>query len=236
MERPSLGQWRSSVFHVRGPRLEVPTAATIIAVLLGTVIVCSIVAWDGTVPGWERAGLEFFNDWPDWLEPGRWVVQQPGVLLFPCAVGGVVALASRRWHYAVPFAILPIYKLLLEKGVVKSLVERARPFTSIGPEITARGSAGLEEASFPSGHTTTAVATGLLVAAFLPKKWRPLPILWGLAVGIARLYYGEHNVLDVVAGAALGGIFATLASAALINRWVGDGPVPRGADDVVRST
>lgn len=63
--------------------------------------------------------------------------------------------------------------------------------------------------SFPSGHTTTAFATGVLLFALLPPRWRIAPIVWAVLVGIARLYMGEHIVLDVVAGAAIGALFAT---------------------------
>ena len=65
-------------------------------------------------------------------------------------------------------------KLILEKAVLKQLIERERPFVTVGPDITVRGPA-FEGLSFPSGHTTTAFAFAILVAAFLPRRWRPLP-------------------------------------------------------------
>jgi membrane-associated phospholipid phosphatase len=219
--------WRSGLFHVRGPALDPRVGIAAIVALTGVVAVCCAVAWNGDVPGWEQAALKFFNGWPDWLEPVMWVIQQPGVLFFPYAVGAVIVLATRRWHYALPFALLPIFKLTVEKELVKPLVERARPFSSVGPEIEARGSALLDEPAFPSGHATTAAATGLLIAAFLPVRWRPVAIIWGFFVGLARLYYGEHNLLDVVAGASLGTIFAVAIYLLLFNRWVGDGPASR---------
>ena len=62
--------------------------------------------------------------------------------------------------------------------------------------------------------------TAILVAAFLPRKWRPVPIVWAFVVAVARLYYGEHNVLDVVAGAALGTMFASVLWFVFLNRFV----------------
>ena len=56
--------------------------------------------------------------------------------------------------------------------------------------------------------------------------------MWGVLVGLGRLYYGEHNTLDVICGAALGTIFAIFVWLVFINRWVGDGP-PTSADDDV---
>lgn len=225
--RPGSGlrSWRTGLFHVRGPGIARPRGLAAIAVAIALVVASSAIAWDGEVTGWEISILKFINGWPDWLEPIMWFLQQPGVLLSPVVAGVIIAFTTRRWHYALPFVLLPVFKLIIEKQLVKPLVDRPRPYTSVGPEIEARGSSLLDEPSFPSGHTTTAVATGLLIAAFLPAKWRPLPIVWGVVVGIARMYYGEHNVLDVVAGASLGFIFATAAWLFIISRWVDDGPV-----------
>ena len=214
-----------SIFHVRGPKVGTRSAFFVLIGAAAVVALSAAIAWDGDVPQWELSILEFFNGWPDSLEPVMWFVQQPGVLFAPVVAGAVIVLMTRRWHYMLPFVLLPVYKLVVEKRFVKPLVDRRRPFTSVGPEINARGSADLDGTSFPSGHATTAVATGLLIAAFLPPKWRPLPIGWGFAVAIARLYYGEHNTLDVVAGAGLAIFFVTFIHVVLINRWVGDGTV-----------
>lgn len=217
-------------FHVRGPKLGSRASLLVSIGSAAVVALSAAVAWEGDVPQWELSILEFFNGWPDWLEPIMWFVQQPGVFLAPVVAGIVIVLANRRWHYMVPFVLLPVYKLFVEKRLVKPLVDRTRPFTSVGPQIDARGSADLDGTSFPSGHATTAVATGLLIAAFIPPKWRPLPIGWGFAVAIARLYYGEHNTLDVVAGGGLAVLYVTFVYVVLINRWVGDGPVGNRLD------
>jgi membrane-associated phospholipid phosphatase len=179
----------------------------------------SWVAWDGTVPAWEVDATKFFNDWPDWLEPIFWALQQVGVTGAPIVAGLTIVFFTRRWQHIVPFLLVLPMKLGIEKGVVKQLVERERPFTSIGPEITVRGGT-FEGLSFPSGHTTTAFAVAVLVAAFLPPRWRLLPIVWAFVVAIARLYEGAHNLLDVVAGAALGIAFATILWFAILNRFV----------------
>ncbi|GJM37185.1 MAG: hypothetical protein DHS20C19_05520 [Acidimicrobiales bacterium] len=190
-----------------------------VALSLLVLVVTSAIAWDGSVPAWEVSALEFVNGWPDWFEPAMWVLQQVGVLFAPVVAGLFIARATGRWVHAVPFALVLPLKLGIEKGLVKQLVERERPFTSIGPEIDVRGSA-FDGLSFPSGHTTTAFALAILVSAFLPPRWRPVPIVWAFVVGIARLYYGEHNLLDVVAGAALGTAFAVFLWWAFLNRHV----------------
>lgn len=194
-------------------RLAITAVVTLVAIALS-----SMVAWDGNVPAWERSILDFFNGWPDALEPLFWVLQQPGVLFAPVIVGAVVASRTRRWQHFVAFAAVLPLKLGIEKGLVKQLVERERPFTSVGPSVNVRGPA-FDGLSFPSGHTTTAFATAILLSAFLPKRWQPVPIIWAAIVGIARIYYGEHNALDVVAGAALGTLFATLLWFVFLNRF-----------------
>ena len=189
-----------------------------VLVTLAAIIASSLVAWDGNVAGWERSVLEFVNGWPDFLEPVFWFLQQPGVLFAPVIVGLVVFSQTRQWQHLAAFAAILPLKLGIEKGLVKQLVQRERPFVSAGEWVNVRGPA-FEGLSFPSGHTTTAFATAILLSAFLPKRWRPVPIIWATIVGIARIYYGEHNALDVVAGAALGTLFATGLWFVFLNRF-----------------
>lgn len=194
---------------------------------LVVLVATSVVAWDGGVPSWEADALRFVNDWPGWLEPIMWTLQQVGVLAAPLIGGVVIASVAGRWEYLIPFVLLMPLKLIIEKAVLKQLVERQRPYVSVGPDIVVRGPA-FEGLSFPSGHATSAVAFGILVAAFLPRRWRPLPLVWAAIVCIARMYFGEHNLLDVVAGAAMGTLFATILWFTVLNRFV-DPDVGAGA-------
>ncbi len=216
MEHPPLDQSGTSFFVRR--RIGGLAASVIVAAAALVVLVSSLIAADGDVPRWERDLLVFFNDWPDWLEPVMWFVQQPGVLMAPVIAGLVIVWFTREWRLLIPFvAVLPL-KLGIEKAIVKQLVERERPFVSVGPEIEVRGPAfgGL---SFPSGHSTTAFAMFILVSAFVPHRWRFVSLAAAMTVAIARLYHGEHNFLDVVAGAAMGTAFATVLWFAFLNRW-----------------
>ncbi len=186
-------------------------------VAMVVIVASSVAAADGAVAAWEESVLLFFNGWYDWLEPLMWALQQVGVIGTPIVAALVVYYFSRRWQYLVAFAAVLPLKLVIEKGVVKNLVERDRPFESVGPHINVRGPA-FEGLSFPSGHTTTVFAVGILLFALLPSRWRPVPVVWAGVVAIIRLYYGEHNFLDVVAGAAIGTLFAVLLWYALLNR------------------
>ena len=201
-----------------GHTISTRRLAMTVIVTLAIIVGSSAVAWNGDVPEWEADVLRFFNGWPDWLKPMMWALQQPGVILAPILAGLIVVSFTRRWQHFVAFACILPLKLGIEKGLVKQLVQRERPYVSIGPEINVRGPA-FEGLSFPSGHATTAFALGMLLAAFLPPRWRPIPVVWAVVVAIARLYYGEHNFLDVVAGAAMGTMFATVLWFVLLNRF-----------------
>lgn len=199
-------------------RLSAARTAWVSLVAIVIVVVSSILARGGSVPAWEESILLFFNDWPDWFEPLMWVLQQVGVTGAPIVAAVVVYYYTRRWQHLVAFAAILPLKLVIEKGIVKQLIERNRPFESVGDHINVRGPA-FEGLSYPSGHTTTAFAVGIVLSAFLPPKWRALPVAWATIVGIARLYYGEHNVLDVVTGAATGTFFGVVLWYLLLNRF-----------------
>lgn len=215
MAEPVSGQQFFAVRTRIGPRL-----LAAIVLIAGVVVGASMaVAWDGSVPGWEAEPLLWVNDWPDWLEPVMWVLQQVGVFMAPVVAGSIVVFFTRRWIHIVPFVLVLPLKLGIEKAVVKQLVERERPFVSLGPEVDVRGPA-FAGPSFPSGHCTTAFALAVLLTAFVPPKWRVVPISWAVIVAIARMYYGEHNLLDVVTGAALGVAFASVLWFVFLNREV----------------
>lgn len=212
----------SDTFLAVRTRLEPRTVTATVAVTFSIVVAASAVAWDGTAPPWEAETLRWIVGWPDWFEPVLWLVQQAGVLFAPVVAGLVVVSLTRQGRHIVPFVLILPLKLTVEKAIVKQLVDRERPYTSVGPDIDVRGPQ-LAGMSFPSGHATTAVAVAVVLVAFLPPKWRPVPLAWAFGVALARLYFGEHNVLDVVVGAALGTAFAIVLWFVFLNREVAEG-------------
>jgi len=178
--------------------------AELAAVAVGLVVVVAggVVASDGTVPGWEDAVFHRVNDLPDALYPLLWPVQQLGAVL-AAPVVAVVALVLRRWWLALAAMLVVVAKLGAER-IVKAVVTRERPATSIGPDITIRGDVKLSGASFVSGHAVMVGALAAVVTPYLPNSWRPLPWVLVALVAIARVYVSAHNPLDVVCGAALG--------------------------------
>ncbi|MFD5326012.1 phosphatase PAP2 family protein [Streptomyces sp. NPDC127092] len=90
----------------------------------------------------------------------------------------------------------------------KRLVRRPRPDREAARVTVDRHVRMPTSASFPSGHTASAVAFATAVGVVLPPAAAPLGML-ACAVGYSRVHTGVHYPGDVAAGAVLG-----LASAA----------------------
>ena len=181
--------------------------AAIALVGVALTVLSSLAARDGAVPGPERSVFEAINGMPDWLERPMWAFQLLGVLVTPVLIA-VVLLVLRRWRPALALLLLVPLKLVAERQVLKQLVERQRPGqTEVDPILRDVPPAGL---SFPSGHAIVAAATLVILWPYLGRTGRIIATLLAVGVGVARIYLGAHNPLDVVAGAGLGLILGAL--------------------------
>lgn len=117
-----------------------------------------------------------------------------------------VFLLIRHRRRLAAFMALTGLGLAVLSPVTKAIVDRARPVVDF-PVVEAPSNA-----SFPSGHSMTAVVTwGALLLLVLPSVRRrarawllAAAVLLVLAVGFTRLALGVHYVSDVLAGWALG--------------------------------
>ena len=159
-------------------------------------------ARDGTVSGPERDVFHAINDLPKWLYRGMWVFQQFGNLLVAFVLVVAVALVLRRRAVAAGALAAVVLKLGLERAV-KQVVERRRPGTSIG-DVVLRGDVSAGGLSFVSGHATITAAMATILTPVLPGRWKLVPWLVVALNGLARVYVGAHNPLDIVGGVGLG--------------------------------
>jgi undecaprenyl-diphosphatase len=150
-------------------------------------VVCMFIVRSGEVDSVEEAVFH--------------VIKIPGILVFPLVVA-LAALLLRRYRLAAAIALTAPIKLLLERRVVKVLVERQRPGTSVSEAILRDASpTGL---SFPSGHAILAFALAGLLAPYLGRVGKIVVYSVSALNAVARIYLGAHNPLDVVGGAGLG--------------------------------
>lgn len=105
--------------------------------------------------------------------------------------------------------------------VLKNVVNRPRPFLA-NQEYKAFweyvGSPFEDESSFPSGHTTAAMAA--MTALFLTcnKKWSWIGFIGALVMGFDRVYLVVHYGSDVLAGFIAGAIGAVAAF--YLTKWI----------------
>lgn len=195
--------------------------ADIGTVVVGTAIAaaCAWAASPGTVEGLERRVFAAVNGWPEELRAPLWLFQTLGVLGMPLLVA-VVAAVLRRWRLALALCLLVPLKFLVERDLLKELVQRERPGTTIpGAVLRDVPSAGL---SFPSGHAVVAFGIVVLLAPYLRRRGLLLVIALAVLNSVARVYLGGHAPLDVVggaaAGAALGAVLTLLVGVPLRDR------------------
>lgn len=161
-----------------------------------------IAVRNGSVTGLERSTFRAINDLPAALYPVLWPFQQLGVIVVG-PLAAIVAAAFRKFRLAAALIVATILKLGLER-VVKKIVTRERPGTSIGGDVHLRGNVSLHGESFVSGHAVLVTAIACLVVPYLRGRWKLVP--WAVVgvVLVTRVYVGAHNPLDVICGAALG--------------------------------
>ena len=177
------------------------TWAIVGGVALLVVIACTVIVRDGVVSDIERDVFHAINDLPDALEPPMVGVQYLGVAVIPFVVA-IIAAVFRRWYLVVAALLVYPLKLFVEKMVLKEIVYRGRPGSSVPDAILRHAPA--RGPSFPSGHTIIAFAVAGILAPYLSRGWRIVAYVIATAVAFSRIYLGAHNPVDVVAGAAAG--------------------------------
>ncbi|MET7680559.1 phosphatase PAP2 family protein [Streptomyces sp. NPDC005423] len=120
------------------------------------------------------------------------------------AAAGLLALRPGRSRRAAILGVAAIGVASTSANLIgKRLVRRPRPHRDADSPFPGRYVRMPESASFPSGHTASAVAFAAAVGTALPVATVPLGLL-ACAVGYSRVHTGVHYPGDVLAGAVLG--------------------------------
>lgn len=117
-----------------------------------------------------------------------------------------VGLSARNGRRIAIYFLVGVYLMEL----LKLLFDAPRPF-QLDPSVLRSSAAGdtAVGASFPSGHALSAMLFWGLAASYLRRTW--FTVVAALIVGlvaVSRIYLGVHFPIDVVAGLALGLLFA----------------------------
>lgn len=129
-----------------------------------------------------------------------------GVLWYALMAALVLSYGASAWPTVLRMAAGGVLGVCLYK-VLKVRTSRPRPYCVV-PEVTA-AAMPLDEFSFPSGHTLHATSFTLIATASYPEL---ASLLWPLAALIAasRPILGLHYPSDVLAGAAMGAVIASV--------------------------
>ena len=184
-----------------------------------------------TFAGFDYAILEFFHNLNAGPLGGFFdvffkfitLLGEEGLFLIILSINFMLFKKTRKAGFAMLLAI--IVGSLITNVTVKPLVARPRPFQNEDSEFFKlfyqwwqdAGSVKVGEKSFPSGHTTSAMAA--VAGYFFVSKKKSVSwtvFIFAILMGMSRIFLCVHYPSDVLGG-LVAGLIAGLVAAALIN-------------------
>jgi undecaprenyl-diphosphatase len=157
--------------------------------------------------------VDTFNEITDFGQSGWFLVPLAILIVLAAALAtpaagriGSLVLASLAVRFGYLFFAIAVPGLFVT--IVKRLIGRVRP-SDVGPLAYMPWSWRNEYASLPSGHSTTAFAAAVAIAALWPKARIPM-LVYAAVIALSRVIITAHFVSDVVAAAFVGGFGAIL--------------------------
>ena len=182
---------------------------------------------EGELTGYDRWVLEVLRlpgqphkaIGPHWLmECMRDLTALGGItVLSLVTVLSVIALVGHGRRLQALVLAICVVLAQLSSGLFKDVYERLRPSYAIYGDLPA-------SMSFPSGHSTVATATYLILAVIVSsietnRSMKALSFavaaFLSILIGFSRVYLGVHWPSDVVAGWCLGAAWALVAAVTL---------------------
>ncbi|MBK9081953.1 MAG: phosphatase PAP2 family protein [Rhizobiales bacterium] len=225
--RQLLGHWRRTD-HQAPPyplmKLALALAATAALVLVaGEYLDERLIR---AAPGLPPAAMTFFRWMTDigtsaWMwavaaPVAAWAMSRRRTGLGARVDAGLLVIAQR--------ALYMMATLLLALAIsqtLKQIVGRGRPtlIDQVGPFYFDSFALRWSQASFPSGHSTTAFAASVALAFFAPG-WRAPLLTLAVLIAVSRVALGVHYPSDVIAGAFVGTFSALFVARAFARRGI----------------
>jgi membrane-associated phospholipid phosphatase len=141
----------------------------------------------------------------------------------------VLFLLSYRISYGIFYLLNAFFISLIVYVLKVQVFNSPRPLLYFKPYSILEPVAGvklLEHYSFPSGHSTFAFGSMLVLAIAINNKWISITcFILALSTAISRIYLLQHFYEDIYAGAILGVIITTLHYS-LAKKWLIDTKQP----------
>ncbi len=167
-----------------------------------------------------------YESFGSWLTPVMELISllgKGGIFLIILSLILVFIKPTRRFGTAM--AISLAIGALVVNVWLKVVIARPRPYTDLNgvyyPLWQMLGSHTESDFSFPSGHTNAAFATMVPVFLLGKKSWSWLALVFGILMGISRIYLVVHFPSDVLGGmitGTLAGILGTVIAKAISSK------------------
>ena len=217
------------------PRDENPAfvlAATLTAALAAIAV---LDPWSrGRFAGADGAMRGFLKTLTSYGE-GVEILVVSAVILLACLAVSPAGLPRRiraglvEIGYAAAFAFVSVAGSGLAASLIKNALGRTRPEHLSGSDVFELHPFAFtaKHAAFPSGHSTTAGATAMVLALLFPRLRLPI-LAAGVLVAGSRILLEAHFPADVVAGFGFGAAFTLAVARALARRDLVFRPNARG--------
>lgn len=167
------------------------TLPWLIALLLARMYDDTIIGWMRSTPTPDLSRREAIRPWLTAVLNATPYVCIPAILI-----------AFTNWKRALVGWTLPMLLMLGLTHLLKFAIGRARPLLDAGAAEYDPFSGRADMNSFPSGHTSTAVAMALLLGMFFPRA-RIVFYFFAGCIAFERIVSDAHFPSDLVGGAAV---------------------------------